>query len=239
MTDALAHLRFRWREPNASWNFSAQGVWEVYSCLPRAIATPDRASVFARPWWDMPTSRQPGRQNSVSTYQFHMWTEHGVDAQRFWVLQGPWGGTPATYTEREARILDAAGMVSEPLPFGMMPPCDFDEQSVAGILSRDRLLHFGNDVDALVKSNSADAQLAVTADAERAFRDRFLDHWYERMAPQAEFLKTYLGTTEADTTMRRATPEENNNLAVWKEQFVETGHVPGSTPVMTRQVAVR
>ena len=241
MTDTLSHLRFRWRDPHPSWNFPKQGQWELYACLPRMMATADRAACFAKPWWDMPKHLQAGRKNSVTRYQFYMWHEHGVDAQRFWVLQGPWGGTPAAYTIREARILDAAGQVSDPLPFGMLPACDFDEQSVAGILSRDRLLQAGNDLDRLHKANSVAAQIAEETEAEQAFRKKFLNQWYERTAPQAEFLKTYLATTEADMTMRRATNEENDALAVWKEQYVETGIVPNATPAATRatQLAAR
>ena len=238
VTDTLAHLRFRWRDPQADWIVPDQGVWEIYSCTPRAMQPADRAQQFVRPWQDLPQSRQTGRKAFVTSYQFYMWHTHQVDAQRFWVLQGPWGGTPASYTERETRVLDAVGMVSEALPLGMLPACPFDEQSVSGILSRDRLLQFGKDVDALERSNSVAAQTAVTEQAEREFRDRFLDHWYERTAPQAAFLSQYLRTKAADHDMRRATQEENDALAIWKEQYVETGIVPGASPAGSRTVQV-
>lgn len=241
VTDTLAHLRFRWREPQAHWLIPDQGQWEIYSCTPRQMVTADRAAQFRTHWADLPKGKQAGRKAFVTTYQFHMWHQHGVDAQRFWVLQGPWGGTPAEYTERERRILDAEGMVSEPIPFGTLAACPFDEQSVAGILSRDRLLKYDKNVDALARSNSPEAQAALTDQAEREFRDRFLDFWYERTAPQAEFLKSYLRTTEADMGLRKATREEADAVSQWKEHFREYGTVIGAQTAGSRkiQVAVR
>lgn len=250
VTDTLAHLRFRWRDaptPEAidagarEWCVAGQGQWQLYACTPRAMVSADRAKQFDKHWAELPKAKQAGRKAFVTTYQFHMWHQHGVDAQPFWNLQGPWGGTPAAYSERERRILDAEGMVSDPIPFGTLPACAFDEQTVAGILSRDRFLALGRSADALKKANSIEAQAGVTDEAERAFRDRFLDWWYERTAAQADFLKSYLRTSESEQTMRKATKEEADAATMWKDHFREFGVVIGAQPAGTRriQVAVR
>lgn len=246
VTDTLAHLRFRWRaapSPEAvrhgarQWMIPGQGQWEIYSCTPRHMATPDRAAQFKVYWKDLPTEGQrQARQTFVTTYQYRMWHDHGVDAHRFWVLQGPWGGTPAAYSERERRLLDAEGMVSEPLPLGAMPACDFNEQSVAGILERDRLLQFGKDADALQKANTLEGQARITDEAERAFRDRYLDWWYARTAAQAEFLTSYLVTQEAKDTLRPTTPEEMDAMAQWKDVYRDTGVMIGARPASSKIV---
>lgn len=247
VTDTLAHLRFRWRAaptPDAvkhgarEWTVPGQGQWELYTCTPRCMVDKGRAAQFEKHWASLPTEGQrQARKTFVTTYQYHMWHEHGVDARRFWVLQGPWGGTPAVYTERERRLLDAEGMVSEPLPLGMLPACDFDEQTVSGILSRDRLLQYDKNVDALKKANSIEHQTGVTEEAERAFRDRYLDWWYARTAAQAEFLKTYLVSADAQH-LRKTTPEEMNAMAEWKEKYVSEGIIVGARPASSKIVQV-
>jgi hypothetical protein len=241
VTDRLSHLRFRWRDPQAHWLNPDEGQWELYSCTPKGMVTPDRATQFAVHWADLPKAEQAGRKAFVTTYQFHMWHTHGVEVRRHWVLQGPWGGTAAEYTARERRYLDAAGAVSDALPLGFFAACPFDERSVQAILRRDRLLALGNDVDALARQNKPEAQQVEDAFAERIFRDRWLDWWYETIQPQAEFMKHYLKKSEADTTFRRATREEASAVTQWKDHYRETGEVIGAGLPGTRKanVAVR
>lgn len=241
ITDQMAHLRFRWRSPQPHWFHPDEGQWELYACTPRQMVTPDRAAQFAKHWADLPKSQQAGRKAFVTTYQYHMWHRHGVDAHRFWVLQGPAGGTPAIYTEREQAILRSIDQPTEAPPFGLLPACDFDELAVRNILIRDRFLRYQKDADALRKANSVLAQVTETEEAERLFRERFLDEWYARMRPQAEFLQSYLRTSEADMTMRKATREETDAAAQWKDHFKEYGSVPNAGVAGSRkvQVAVR
>lgn len=241
ITDTLAHLRFRWRAPQPDWFHPDEGQWELYSCTPRQMVTPDRASQFDVHWSDLPQAKQAGRKTFVTSYQFAMWHQHNVDAHRFWVLQGPAGGTPAIYTERERAILRSIDQPEEAPPFGLLPACDFDELAVSKILLRDRFLQYQKDVDALKRTNSVAAQLAETEAAEKLFRERFLDEWYERMRPQAEFLQSYLRTSEAEMTMRKATREETDAVAQWKDHFKEYGTVISAGVAGSRkvQVAVR
>jgi len=205
------------------------------------MVSPERAEQFKVLWSDLPKSEQQGRKAFVTTYQFHMWHTLGLEVQRFWVLQGPTGGTAAQYNVRERRYLDGAGALSEPIPMGFFPACPFDERSVNAILERDRLLKYGGNVDALEKADRPEALQAEDEAAERVFRDRWLDWWFEQTAPQAEFLKSYLSKSESDQTMRKATKEENDSLAHWKDDWREHGSITGAGMASSRkiQVAVR
>lgn len=239
VTAGLSHLRFRWRTPSPDWLYDARGVWELYSCTPRAVVGADRARQFERHWSELPATEQVGRRAMVSNYQHYMWHTHGVEARRFWVLQGPWGGTPAVYTRREQRMLDACGAVSEPFPLGFFPPCDFTERAVQLILERDRLVQAGTRFDALEKLDRPDVLRAEDEAAERAFRARWLDTWFERMQPQAEFMKSALGKAQlADASLPPAPEGLADALAGWQDQYIEHGNVPGSALPQSKQVQV-
>lgn len=241
ITSHLSHLRFRWRAPQAHWFDPKQGLWEIYSCTPRHLVTPDRAEQFRLHWSELPKDRRAGRRAMVTNYQHYLWHQHGVEARRFWVLQGEWGGTPAHYTRREVRYLDACNAMSEPAPLGFFAPCPFDERAVKAILARDRLIQHANNLDALAAADRPDALRAEDEAAERVFRDRWLDWWYEQIQPQAEFMKSYLRKSESDVTMRKATRAESDAVSQWKDHYREHGSVLGAGVASSRkvQVAVR
>lgn len=240
ITDTTDHLRFRWREPSQSWLLPDRGVWEIYSCMPRALATRERASQFERHWSELPPSDQAGRRRYVTSYQHFMWHQHGVDARRFWVLQGEGGGTPAHFSHRESRLLEAEGWLAEPFPLGTFPPCPFDERSVLAILGRDRLVQLDMDLDALARSQRPDYLKALDKETEKEFRKKFLGWWMQQIRPQAEFLQSYLRKSESDMTMRRATKEEANLVTDWRDRYIETGTVnrAGNVSTTKTQVAI-
>ena len=238
VTDALSHLRFRWRDPQPHFLNPDEGQWELYACTPKPMVHPSRAEQFAVHWADLPKAKQAGRKAFVTTYQFHMWHHQGVDAKRFWVLQGEWGGTPAAYTQREKRVLDASNAISEEFPIGFFPACPFDERVVQAVLRRDRMLKYGNNLDELVKQNRPDRLKAEDDLAEKEFREKFLDEWYATIQPQAEFMKSYLRKSESEDTMRKATRQEADAVSQWKDHFVETGIVIGAGGVGNRAVQV-
>lgn len=237
VTETLSHLRFRWRDPHPSWHHHDQGVWELYSCTPRAMVHPERAEQFKLHWSELPEGLQPGRKAMVSDYQHWMWHTHGVEAKRFWVLQG-WGGTPAQYTRREQRILDAVGAISEPFPFGFFPPCPFDERSVSMIVARDRLYQVGNRLDELEKLDRPAALKAEDEAAEKVHREKFLDTWYAMIQPQAEFMKSYLRKSESDMTLKPGTREQADAVAQWKDHYIEHGTVIGAKVAGSRSLQV-
>ncbi len=234
VTDQLTHLRFRWMEPHESWGFHERGLWLVYSCTPRPLVSEDRAVMFNRHWSEMPQDEQPGRKALVSEYQHFMWHTQGVDVWPFWILQGVNGGTPAKYSRYETRVLDGMGVPSEPPPLGSLPACPFDERAVDAIVKRDRLFQHGNDLDSLLRSNRPDALKAQDEAAERAHREKFVDFWHAQTLPQAEFLKSYLSTSESDQTLPKGTKEMANAVTEWKDHYIEHGHVLGAGGVSSK-----
>lgn len=240
ITDKLAHLRFRQRAPQPDWFDPAEPQWELYSCTPAAFVRPDRAAQFAKHWSELPVGEQRGRKAMVSNYQHWMWHTHGVEARRFWVLQGAWGGTAAQYTRRETRYLDASNAISEPIPLGFFPACPFDERAVRAILRRDRLKQMSDNLDALEKMDRPAALQAEDDAAEQVFRSTWLDWVYDTMQPQAEFMQSYLRSSESTQTLRPATRGEADAVAQWKDHWKEYGSVVGAGMVNTRhtQVAV-
>ncbi len=76
----LSWLRFRYRAPQADWNFSERGVWELYACTPRRHIKKDRAQQFELHWSELPTGEQAGRRVEVSSYQHYLWHTEGVEA---------------------------------------------------------------------------------------------------------------------------------------------------------------
>lgn len=233
LSDTLSHLRFRFRSvehnPGVTWlHDDEDGVWEIYSCTPRHLVSQDRAEGFRLHWSELPKAEQVGRKSIVSSYQHFMWHTHGVEAMRFWVLQGPWGGTPATYTPMERRTLDAAGMLSDPFPLGLFPGVPFDERAVRLILVRDRLLKAGKNLDALRKMDSVNALTRDDSEAEREFRKVTLQTWETMMAPAAEYLGSYLGKTAySSQDLPKAAPDAGSSK--WKEEFLEFNCITGAT----------
>ncbi len=233
----MAHLRFRYREPHESWLYPKDGVWMLYAWTPRHLVSSDRESQFRRHWSELPTDEQPGRKVFVSDYQFWVWHEHGYEARPFWILQGN-GGTPAKYTEREKRYLDASDCLSDPIPIGAMPPCPFDERAGGLILERDRLLQAGNRLDRLAEMDRPEYLAAEDAAAEVVFRETFLDTWKQIMAPSVEFMKWYLTKSEADQTLPKGTRETANAVSQWKDHWIQHGAVISARSATTKRVHV-
>lgn len=220
IVDRMSHLRFRYRAQYA--------VWELYDCLPKALLSPDREAQLRTHWSDLPVDQQHGRKQMVTDYQHYMYHTHGVEARRFWVLQGELGGTPATYTHREQRLLEAVGAPDDPPPLGSLEPCPFDERAVKAIQGRDRLLTAGGDLDTMQKAHTGDNLKRDDDDAEREHRKAFLGWWFEQMLPMSDFMKTYLRTTEASQTLRKATRQEADAVTKWKDIFLDTGVLIGA-----------
>lgn len=233
VTENMAHLRFRYRAPQPDWNFPERGVWELYSCTPKHLMSKERAELFEKHWSEVslepekpvPHAAQMARRISVSSYQHFMWHTLGVDAQRFWVLQGEGGGTPAQYTRREERLLDACNVPSEAFPLGFFPACPFDERAVKEILQRDRFIQAELRIEDLLKMDRPEALKAEDDEAEREFRKAFLDWWYVQIQPQKEFMQSTLFKTAADD-LPPAPEGLERTLAQWKETFVEEGVMP-------------
>ncbi len=242
ISPAVSHLRFRFRSqvhnPGIQWlHPDEEGVWEIYACTPKHLIDADRAEGFRLHWSELPKAQQIGRRAIVSSYQHYMWHTHGVEAMRFWVLQGPWGGTPATYTPLERRTLDAAGMLSDPFPLGLFPSVPFDERAVKLVLARDRLLKAGQNLDALKKMDSAEALAMADVEAEQAFRTVTLETWSQMMAPAAEYLGTYLGK-KAYGEQDLPKPAKDAGSSAWRESFLEHGSVPNAGIASTRATQI-
>lgn len=238
IVDKMAHLRFRYFEPKAKWQFGERGQWALYSCTPRHLISVTEIEQYEKHWSELPADQQPGRRSGVSSYQHYMWHAHGVEAKPYLILQGDQGGTPAAYTRREKRYLDGCNALSDPLPLGFLPACPFDERTVLTIQTRDRFIAAGQNLDALVKQDDVLHLRNEDSDAEKIFRDRFLDYWCETMLPQAEFLKTYLRTKQADMEMPRATKAQADAMSDWKSDFREHGTLVGAAAAAARPLSV-
>lgn len=240
--EKLQHLRFRYRAPQADWNHPERGVWELYACTPRALVTAERASQFEKHWSELPIWEQVGRKAFVSNYQHFLWHTQGVEAKRFWVLQGPWGGTPAVYSERERRYLDASSCVSEPYPLGFFPACPFNERAVTLILQRDRLVKANMRLDEMDKQDRPAALKAEDDEAERVFRETYLDTMYVMMQPQVEFMQSQIAREAmADLDLPTMSKAQEDSLSTWKDHYLEHGTVPGAGRTTNRalQLAVK
>ena len=233
--DKMSHLRFRYMAPHASWPFHERGQWLLYSCTPRQCFSPLQTEKYNRHWSEFGTEGERlARKSSVSSYQHFMWHTQGVEARPFLVLQGQHGGTPAMYTRREARYLDAINARSTPLPPGVLPACVFDERTVKQIQSRDRFIAAGMRFDDLEKRDTVAALAREDSEAERLFRETYLDEWMATTQAQADFLKSYLRTKEADHSLPRASRQVADAVSQWKDVWKESGVVIGAQAAAAR-----
>lgn len=228
IVDRTSHLRFRYR--------SSVEQWELYECTPAHLLDPGRVQQLTQHWSELPTTQQMGRKRFVTEYQHYMFRTYQVEARRFWVLQGQQGGTPATYTEREQKLLESVGESGDVPELGMFPSCPFDERAVRAILQRDNLLKAGYDLDALVKSQRPEALQQQDAENEKAYRQAFLGWWYQEMQPMSEFLKYYHRQTEAQMTLAPGTAEISNAVSQWRDHFIETGVVLNTRSASSKKI---
>lgn len=238
ITDKMSHLRFRYWEPRDHWFHPDRGQWMVYACTPRHLVEKERAEQFAKHWSELTPELQEGRKAMVSNYQHFMWHTHGVEAKPFWILQGEFGGTPAKYSRREKRYLDALNAVSEELPLGFLPACQFDERAVRAIQKRDRLVIAGGRFEELERINGAAAMSIEDALAEEEFRKVFLDEWIETMKPQADFMRHWLSRSENRETLPAAPAHLSSTLSQWQDHYIQHGHVIGAKVAASRAVRV-
>lgn len=228
------HLVFRYMAPenpdgsDRGWQHNAVGQWLLYAAKPIRMVDADRAEQFRKHWSELPSAEQAGRRAVVSDYQHFMWHSRGLYVKPFLVLQGPWGGTPAKYTEREVAFLQASECLDEPFPVGSFPACPFDERVVKQITLRDRLLQQANDFDALAKLDTPDAMKAETDEAQRLKRQTFLDTWRVMIQPSVEFMQSFLRTKEADRVLPRAPAGTSAAVAQWRDHWVEHGSILGA-----------
>lgn len=251
------HLRFRKFEARPDWAespFNAQPdrpMWALYSCLPIRFVEPLTAEGFALHWSErplhpekeFPECEQMAYKSLVSDYQHFMWHTLGLYVKPFWLLQGEWGGTPMKFTDRERRVLDAAGESSIPAPPGAFTPCVFNELAVTKILERDRFIQAGNRFDELEKMDRPAAKKAEDDAAELAYRERVLEHLTQLAAPATEFMKSQIGKREVESAvvsglMRPAPDGLPDTLAVWRDHFKEFGKIPGVGAPAQRRVQV-
>lgn len=236
IVELTSHLRFRWRDDFEQW-------W-LYQCTPVTALDADRIAQLSVHWSLLPTSAQMGRRRFVTEYQFWMFHTHCVDARPFWILQGSdvvTGGTPYSFTDREQRILEAANEVAEPVPPGTLPNIPFDERVVRAIQARDRLLKFGGSLEQMLKANRPDAITADEAETERAYREAFLKWHRTTNAPSAAFMGWYTRQKESRDTLTPAPKGLADQLANFRDHFIETGVIAGAGVPASRslQIAVK
>jgi hypothetical protein len=236
ITESLSHLRFRYWEPHESWNHK-EGVWTLYACTPHHMVHPERREQLEKHWSELPGNLRAGRKAMVSDYQCFMWRHYRVDAKPFLILQGD-GGTLAHYSPREKRYLDGAGVLSDPFPLGFFKPCPFDNRVMETIWKRDRLVKACNRLDELEKMDRPEALKAEDEEAEKVFRETYLDTMLEILQPQVEFMKWFLGKSESESVFRPAPEGTANAVSQWKDHFVEHGAVIGAGAAKMKKLQV-
>lgn len=190
--------------------------WVVDQCTPEALIPPDKkAQLAGTPYWKMPKHLRMGRQQMVSAYQWEMFRKHRVWARPLWCLQGEHGGTPALYTDMEKAILRATGCSPETPEAGSLPYAGWDNRVEQQLRERDALFAAERNGDA-----------SASAEAEKAFRVRFLSWFTETMQPQIDFLNSQSGRREADSVLRPATDGEKVAAEQLEESYIEHGVVP-------------
>ena len=199
--------------------------WVLYQCIPSLHIPDERRTQLATYWEDLPVTQRFGRRAMVSDYQYRMYHDFRVDARPFLILQGDRGGTPARYTRREQLLLQAHHLPDTPPRMGTLAYAPFDERTVTRILERDRLVEAGRNIDALRRMDSLIGQKAIEAEADKAFRQAFLDWWAQEMGPIAEQFGSLL-RHGLDQEIRKATPEEAYAANRFHDHFMETGEVP-------------
>lgn len=235
VSEVVDFLWPRWRQDHEEW-------W-LYRATPASLLTADRIAQFAVHWSDLPKAQQAGRKRFVTDYQFWMWHTHRLEVVPFWILQGSKavvGGTPYSFTDYERKLLEADGMAeAEPIPPGTLPQVPFDERVVAAIRERDNLLKWEGNLTAMRKANRAEALRAADDANEQEFRRRYLAYHNRTMKPQAEFWGWFAKKEAAH--LPDAPVGLANDLAHWRDDFIQTGTIVGSGVPTSRkiQVAVR
>lgn len=238
----LDRLIFRYVAPtnpdgsDRGWCHNERGQWVLYSAKDIRMVEKERAAQFEKHWSELHESAQAGRRAVVSDYQHFMWHARGLYVKPFLILQGPWGGTPAQYTEREIAFLQASNCIDEPFPLGMFPACPFDERTVTQIGLRDRLLQLSNSYDALAKLDTPEAMKAETDAAQLLKRQTFLDTMQVMLAPSVEFMKSFIHTKEADRVLPRAPAGTANAVGQWREHWLEHGAILGANPASSKRI---
>lgn len=243
----LDRLVFRWLEPtnpdgsDRGWANAERGQWMLYTAKDTRLIDNERAEQFRLHWSELPSDQQEGRKAVVSDYQHFMWHSQGLYVKPFLILQGPWGGTPAKYTDQEIAFLDGSGCMSEPFPIGMFPACPFDERVVTQISLRDRLLQASNSYDAVAAMDTPAGIRAATDEATIVKRKTIKDTWAVMIQPSVDFMKSQGWKKQVTSQLPAAPTGLADTVARWKDQWMEHGSFPSVGPVIGKkvQVAVR
>ena len=249
ITSHTSHLRFRKFAPREDWKespFNTQPdrpLWALYTCLPIRLVEPLTAGGFTKHWSEESTAADKvATRAMVSDYMHFMWHTHGLYVKPFWLLQGEWGGTPMKFSDRERRLLDAAGAESIPPPPGTFTPCPFDERAVAKIVERDRFVQAGNRLDALEKMDRPDYKKAEDDAAELVYREAVLQHLSALAQPSVEYMKSQVAAREIGDAVAAglippAPSDLPDTLSVWREHFLEHGQLLSATAPTQRTAA--
>jgi hypothetical protein len=222
ISQTMSWLAFRWADGIPGEPIER---WMLYECIPQMSAE-WRFYLGGTPWWELPTSQQPGRRQLVSTYQWAMYRKHRVWARPFWCLQGTDGGTPCAYSELEQKLLRLVEQPTDPPLYGSLPYAPWDARVEARVRERDALWKLGHAITRFTEQGVAEHLKAMTAEAERQFRIKFLAWIAERFAPQVDFLDWYSRQSEADRTLRQATDAQVRAAEEHEERFVTRDEVP-------------
>jgi hypothetical protein len=208
------------------------GRWVLYECVHESLIDPTNEIV------SLLSGPQPSRLRDpiaakakalyASDYQCAMYRTHRVWARNLWILQGSQGGHPIEYSMHEQKLLQAAGLPTDPPPLGGLPYAPFDQRVIAQLTKRNRLFKLGS-IAALRRQGAADWQREFD-EAEREFRKQHMAMLTEQMAASADFLDYYTTSsktaTECQNTIPQMSPEQQRRVAIAHEQYVDTGTLP-------------
>jgi hypothetical protein len=208
--------------------------WMIYEMLPPHAVLPDilEQLMDAAPpkgHWDAVLDEYIHEDDkTITTRAWHLWREYQCWGRPLWVIQGKNGGHKRWFNPTEKKLLQLAGLPSEPAAPGDLPYAPFDNRVIAKLVQHDLL----RDMSGVVRSALGKKKILTLAgtrraedDAARDFRKKLLAWLYEQIEEVAGDVTTSLLALDAprrdlDTSKLQAALERD------EEAFITAGR-PG------------
>ncbi len=224
IVEKVSHLRSYW--------YAASSRWVLYECIPLHLMPSDERKVrpdltgeelHAALKGKPPRHRSDDEDPSpISDVQHEFARLFGVWAGPLVVLQGQTGGHLCKYHPWQQNVLIAKGLSAEAPAIGSLPPCPFDQRTIAFLNRMNRLHKLGNRLDALQKSGSAEAAAVEMEGIQREIREAEMALVEANMTPLVE-MSSSLRSKSADQDQLIHVPGQASRAKDAYAQYKETG----------------
>lgn len=206
------------------------GRWLLSECVPEEVIPEIQKDIVLLLSGPKPSTMSARDRLVVSQlvndYQWEMYKAHKVWARELWVVQGDNGGHPTQYAQEERDILRAKGLPSDPPAVGDLCYAPVDNRVLHAMQRRNRLIAFGNNLDALRRSGTADATNADWALGQKEFRRQYVQFLEEQSLGRADLTAWVSAKSENRGLLPQATAGEINAAARVKDEYIDTGRLP-------------